>query len=182
MNIFGIGQNTGIDQIAAIQGSRSFASETSNSGVQGDTVSISEEARVLFAAMQSSQTQSSGAPSLPIRELDMTMPESLDNWVVTDDAIANSSMTGFIPGAFFDLGLGMQLEPLGTPGAAVRMHEDGVEITEAWDTYLQAMDEFGLNGTQEYAQSEEFREFRKDNPDIMKQIDDRFEELFNEKG
>ncbi len=57
MNIFGIGQNTGIDQIAAIQGRRTFASETPNSSAQGDTVTISPEAMEMYRASQASSAQ-----------------------------------------------------------------------------------------------------------------------------
>ncbi len=182
MNVFGIGQNVSVDQIAAIQRQQQNNTQTPSSQFQGDRVSISQEARGMLAAMQSTPSQGIETPSLPSLTHDMTMPASLDNWVVTDDVIANSSMTGYIPSSFFDLGLGIKLEPVGTSGAATSMYEDGSKISAAWDSYLQAMDEFGLDATHQYAQSADFRQFRQENQEIMQQIDGRFRELFSVNG
>ncbi len=153
-----------------------------SSTVQSDMMKFLEEAQEKLSTEQTAQASSHQTPSFPSLKYDMNIPASLDNFVVTEEMAANSHINTYIPEAFFELGIGIKLEALGTAGAALKIQENSLEISEAWDTYQKTMKEFGLTGTYAYTQSEEFRQFRKDFPDIMKELDERFKDLFKDKA
>ncbi len=152
------GQTSPIYGTSLSNSSSAKASQISLSTEIIDTVQISNEAKELYAR---SQAESNSQNSF-------FLPDSVGRQM-TNPYEGMPTLGEFVKGE-------VTMQDVNAWHAQNNSNMSDI-TSQAWGAYFEAMDEYGLEGTHEFAQSSEYAKFRQENPEIAKEIDEFASEI-----
>ncbi len=106
-------------------------------------------------------------------------PDSLDNFAPTGQEANAQSF--FVPSIVQDnMPHISELPAVGEAGGGMKIQQLFDKGNNAWNAYTQAMNEFGLEDSISFAQSDDFAQWRSANPELAQELDARSKAIFNQ--